>query len=101
MLPTKANCVHDLCVKDKEVKRKKKHVSLTNKSIFSISRGIHRIPKVNFTNILQLFLPISFRQKITNSNYKFRKAAYNTFRQKAARKMLVKMIPDVIKGLFE
>ena len=49
---------------------------------------------VNFTNILRTaFAPISLRQKSTNLQYKYRKAALKTFEQKAARKMLMKLTP--------
>ena len=47
---------------------------------------------VNFTNNLRAdFVLISFCHKITNPNCKHRKAVQNTFVQKAASKMLVKL----------
>ena len=60
-------------------------------------RKIYCYSDVNFTNILQAaFGPISFRQKNTTSR-KYKKAARKTFVQKAARKMLVKLTPDVVR----
>ncbi len=46
---------------------------------------------INVTKILlDFFAQIFFSQKITNTNCKYRKAAQNTFVQKAACKMFVK-----------
>jgi len=100
---------------------------LTNKSVFAIPRSIHRIPKVNFINILQkntntkrcmyrkaaheilnftnilrtAFATISLYQKITKSNCNKRKAMQNTFVQKATWKILIKFTPDVINCFFQ
>jgi hypothetical protein len=51
-------------------------------------------PGVNFTIIWwATFAPKSFCQKITNRNYKHIKAAQKTYYEKAARKILVKLMP--------
>jgi len=51
-------------------------------------------PAVNFTNILlAAFAKTSYCQKITDPNSKHLKAAYNTFSQKAAHEMFVKLTP--------
>jgi len=52
-------------------------------------------------NILQAaFLPIFFCQKITKINCKKKKAVKNTFIQKAACKMLMKLTPGIVCFLF-
>ena len=51
-------------------------------------------PVVNYTNVLRAtFAPISLRQKRTNLQCKYRKAAQNISFQKADCKMLVKLTP--------
>ena len=53
-------------------------------------------PAVNFSNISQAaFLPILLCQKINTNTYRtYSKAELNTFVQKDAIKMLVKLAPD-------
>jgi len=57
--------------------------------------------KVNFSNILRAaLLPISFRQKITNTNCKQRKAAQKLLNLKVVHEMLAKLTPLLYVNRF-
>ena len=47
------------------------------------------------------FLPISFSQKNTNTNYKYRKDVHNTFVIKSCFQMLVKLTPQVSEKIID
>jgi hypothetical protein len=59
-----------------------------------IQKAAHKM-LVNFTNILRAaFPPIFLHRKSIEQNFKYKKTALETFVQKAARKMMVKLTPD-------
>ena len=68
-------------------------MKLTPGAFLLCNKGLVKLtPGVNITNILQAaFLPLSFCQKITNTNCKYRKAVKTLLYKKDARKMLVKL----------
>ncbi len=92
------SCARLLCqFRMKYLRKKVSHVA-----IHELQKSESKLlPWVNFTNILQAaFAPIFLPQKSTNLKSNYKKASRETFVQKTARIILVKLTPYLCKFAF-